>query len=356
MRSEVIDAVINERVILVMGAKDTGKTTFIRDLANELCRRGYSVGIIDADIGQSDIGPPTTIGFGIVETVLENLRDAVLQNLYFVGSISPKGHLLPIITGTRKMLDKAFACGVQKILIDTTGLVTGQLGRVLKEHKIRIVHPDVIICLQKNQECEHILKLYQSFIKPRIIRCPPDSECRTRSCTERRNYRDLVFQQYFKNAITITCALSEIGIFGARLFSGIPASSHELAQFSEEVLMKESKEIPGGSQSDSSVSENHIVWGEYLGNELYLITSKRLKYHQVLNIQRICQKVTYIRNFSVDEFENILVGVLDKNQECRSLGILRSIDFQTQQATVLTHATLQDIAGLTLSTYKIRNT
>ena len=106
MQSEVIEAAIHDRVILMMGAKDTGKTTCTRDLANELFRRGYSVGVIDADVGQSDIGPPTTIGFGTVETVLEDLSHAVVRHLYFVGSISPKGHLLPVITGTRKMLDK----------------------------------------------------------------------------------------------------------------------------------------------------------------------------------------------------------------------------------------------------------
>ena len=152
--AQILEAVLNERVIFVMGDKDTGKTTFVTRMANELFSLGYSVGIIDADIGQSDIGPPTTIGFGIVQTPLTSLRDVIVQTLYFVGAISPKSHLLPLVIGTRKMLEKALELGIQKILIDTTGLVRGQFGRVLKHYKLELVAPDVIVCLQRNSECE----------------------------------------------------------------------------------------------------------------------------------------------------------------------------------------------------------
>ncbi len=356
MQKDVIDAVLHEHIILVMGTKDTGKTTFIRDLANELFRRGYSVGIIDADVGQSDIGPPATIGFGVVAFVLEHLRDVAVQHLYFVGSISPKGHLLPIITGTRKMLDKAIARGIQKILIDTTGLISGQLGRVLKEYKIAVVNPDLIICLQKDQECEHILKQYHAFDAPRILRYLPNRECRTRSQTERRNYRSISFQQYFRDARHIACSLQHIGVFGTRLFSGIPISSDELTRFSQVIMMEGTDEMLNDSQTTGSMPENSIVWAEYVHNELHLITTKRLKYHQVLSVQRSCDNAAYIKKFTIAEFKHILVGVLDTRHECCSIGILRSINFHTQQATIFTHAKPHEIAGIVFSTYKMRET
>ncbi len=356
MRSEILEAVVNHRVILMMGGKDTGKTTCTKDLANELFRRGYSVGIIDADVGQSDIGPPTTIGFGIVERVLEKLGDVVVRHFYFSGSVSPKGHVLQIITGIRKMLDKALDSGVRKILIDTTGLVTGQLGRILKEHKIAVANPDVIICLQKSQECEHILKPYRLFRKPRIIRCIPDSQCRLRSQSDRRDFRETAFRQYFSGAGAITFSLREIGILGSRLFSGLPLSPQRLTGISEHILLPRHEEQPEEVQRDSPVSENFIIWGEYLGPELHLVTPHELTYQQRLNIKKSCGDETDIYYYSASEFNDTLVGVLDKNQEYCSLGILRSIDFPTQQATIFTPAKPEDVAGLTLSTYKMTKT
>lgn len=212
MQSDLLEAALQARVIFIMGQKDTGKTTLTRRLANALFRRGYSVGIIDADVGQSDIGPPTTIGFGIITSALKNLKDVTLQHFYFVGSISPTGHLLPMVVGTRKMLDKALACGIQKILIDTTGLVSGQLGRVLKTHKIEMVEPDLIICLQKNRECEHLLNVYTAFQKPAIFRCRPDKSCREKTSSTRQTHREKIFQRYFSQAHDITYSLTDIGI------------------------------------------------------------------------------------------------------------------------------------------------
>ena len=50
-------------VVLFIGDVDTGKTTLITYILNKLVKQGLKVGIIDADIGQSDVGPPTTIGY-----------------------------------------------------------------------------------------------------------------------------------------------------------------------------------------------------------------------------------------------------------------------------------------------------
>ncbi|HAV42591.1 TPA: polyhydroxyalkanoate depolymerase, partial [bacterium] len=112
------------RIIIVIGAVDTGKTTLVTYLANKAAEGGKVVGIVDADIGQSDIGPPTTIGLGMIKEPVEDLRKITPADLYFVGSLSPKGHLLPMVVGTRRMVEHAFQLGAQKVIIDTTGLIS----------------------------------------------------------------------------------------------------------------------------------------------------------------------------------------------------------------------------------------
>jgi len=49
--------------ILFIGDTDTGKTTLLRDIVKILISQKIQVSIIDCDIGQSFIGPPTTISF-----------------------------------------------------------------------------------------------------------------------------------------------------------------------------------------------------------------------------------------------------------------------------------------------------
>jgi len=350
---ELLNAAINERIIFVIGEKDTGKTTIVRNLANELFQRGYSVGIIDADVGQSDIGPPTTIGLGTAESVIENLGDAALQHFYFVGSTSPKGYILPIIIGVRKMLDKARMLGLQKIIFDTTGLVAGQSGRILKEYKIAAVSPDVIVCLQANHECEHILRLYDPFEKPVILRLIPDSQCRKRTIVERRNYRETAFQKYFARARDIECFLSEIGIFGTTLFSGQPLSSQQLQELSEEIRDETDGLYDKKSEIRNPKSEIRIIWGEYIGKELHLVTSHKLEYEQFIKLKQCCCNIVYVRNYTTDEFENILVGILNKTGDFCALGILRSVDFSTRQVVIRTPAAQQDIAGLKFSKHVI---
>ena len=72
----VIDAAAGAAVVVVIGESDTGKTTLVTALANAAFARGFGVGIVDADLGQSEIGPPTTIGLGRVRGPLARMGDA----------------------------------------------------------------------------------------------------------------------------------------------------------------------------------------------------------------------------------------------------------------------------------------
>ena len=57
-------AVADAAVTVVIGEVNSGKTTLVARLASALFARGRSVGVLDADVGQSEIGPPTTVGLG----------------------------------------------------------------------------------------------------------------------------------------------------------------------------------------------------------------------------------------------------------------------------------------------------
>lgn len=350
--AQVLEVALKERIIFVMGDKDTGKTTFVLALANELFHQGFSVGIIDADIGQSDIGPPTTVGFGVVQTPLTSLCDVVLQSLYFVGSISPKGCLLPLVIGTRKMLDNALNYGLQKIILDTTGLISGQLGCVLKTYKIQLTAPDVIICFQRARECEHILSAYHGFEKPIILRLLLPSQCRTKTMSDRQNHRALLFKRYFADARLIQCSLEDIGIFDTYLFKGSALSEQRIKELNREIRASTSIQTALPSQVNPPTPVfPKILWGESLGKKITLVTSQKLQYHQIMGLKTVLGKSSYIKNSTPEVYRNLLLGILNHNGECCALGILRALDFAARQASIFTCVAPQEIAAVQFSSY-----
>ena len=65
----LLDALEKEKgIAIILGATDTGKSTLAKFLIFNLCKRGLKVALVDADIGQSFLGPPTTIGFSIFKS------------------------------------------------------------------------------------------------------------------------------------------------------------------------------------------------------------------------------------------------------------------------------------------------
>ena len=195
---------------VVLGASDTGKTSLVTRLAGELARQGFRVGVVDADLGQSEIGPPTTIGLGRVDGPLPRLAAAHLEALYFVGATSAAYELRATALGAGAMVARARAAGLDRVLVDTSGLIASGLGRALKEAKIRAIDPDLLICLQRATECEHILARYADAARPEILRLPALAPGRRRSAEERRRHRHVALAAYFAGARRVEIDLARV--------------------------------------------------------------------------------------------------------------------------------------------------
>jgi polynucleotide 5'-hydroxyl-kinase GRC3/NOL9 len=322
------------RVILIIGETDTGKTSFTTHLTNGLVAGGGLVGVVDADLGQSDIGPPTTVGLGLIREPVERLAEAEVGGLYFVGSTSPQGHLLPTVIGTKLMVDKALRLGCARVLVDTSGLVQGELGRTLKQYKIELVDPDLLCCLQRAEECEPILRAYGTGSRPSVLRLAPGPVVRKRSQDERRQHRERTLQAYFHGARTLHLDLGRVVLKRPALFVGQPLVGRQLEEL-------------------SGLLNEMVLWAERRGSELLLVTPDPLKEAQVRQLARRFDEAQVV-GYSLDHFQGVLAGLDNAERETLGLGVVRAFDFAKQLLVIDTAVPEASIASVTLGRQKFR--
>ncbi len=186
-------------VVFLMGGIDSGKTRFAHDLAKRAVEAGISTAIVDGDTVQSSIGPPTTVGMKHIRSVdlLEREKLFLADVMGFVGSIIPKGHLLPLVTNAAKLTRRAKAEGAQMVIVDTTSLVSGIYGQSLKFYKMDLIHPDHVVAFERGGELEPVVGIAQRFTPSEVIECEVPPEVVPRSVDERIAFREEQFAAYF---------------------------------------------------------------------------------------------------------------------------------------------------------------
>jgi polynucleotide 5'-hydroxyl-kinase GRC3/NOL9 len=145
--------------VMIIGASDSGKSTVARYLYQELCRHGVRAAYLDADVGQSTLGLPTTLNAVLADEPGDGrFPPEGACASYFVGSTTPRGHMLPSMIGAFRLQQWSLAMGANAVVVDTTGLVDeAQGGKALKQWKIELLAPDIVIGLSRERELEPIL-------------------------------------------------------------------------------------------------------------------------------------------------------------------------------------------------------
>jgi len=188
--------------VVILGLSDTGKTFAAAKLTDEAVRAGLPAAVVDADIGQSDIGPPATVGLGIPHQPVRRLREIPPVALAFAGDSSPAGVYRYIIEGTVRLVARARRDGAQLIVVDTTGWVEGAAAVNAKVGKITSINPRHLIAIQRDGEVEPILGRLPLTIS--IHRLHPSPGVRARSRDERRMARRRSFAAYFDRARSVS--------------------------------------------------------------------------------------------------------------------------------------------------------
>ncbi len=218
---ERINPELLEGTIMVIGESDSGKTTFARYLFLQLCRCHSRVAFLDCDVGQSTLGLPTTMNLALSSGERSVFPPKGETLSYFVGSTSPRGHMLPTVIGAHKLQKKAQELGAEAIVVDTTGLVSRAAGGgALKQWKIELLKPSVLVGLERGAELEHILWPWRWDKRVRVYDLPVSEHVIEKTRTERITHREKRFLSYFQKAHALRVAFREVVVFGIEMMAG----------------------------------------------------------------------------------------------------------------------------------------
>ncbi|HEX2069048.1 MAG TPA: Clp1/GlmU family protein [Actinomycetota bacterium] len=190
-------------VVTLVGGLDSGKSTLGRAIAKQALEAGRTVAYLDTDLGQKTIGPPAAVTVRMFGNRDESASRGTgrVDALYFVGATSPQGQLLPLAVGAAKMLNWAQSRGADMVIVDTSGLVSGVYGQVLKYHKIELLQPDVVIGLQRGEELAPLLGIIQRFFSCEVLALPVPAETQTTSADQRARNREAALRNYFSGPV-----------------------------------------------------------------------------------------------------------------------------------------------------------
>jgi polynucleotide 5'-hydroxyl-kinase GRC3/NOL9 len=311
-------------VAVLLGASDAGKTTLARLLVQSWRTAGRVVGLVDSDIGQSSVGPPTTIGLAMFPPNDPRTPRATPLGLQFVGATSPPGHFLPLILGTQRLVQVAIAHGAEIVLVDTTGLILGSVAASLKWHKLLAVKPRHVLALQRADELEPLLRLIEGQAGREIHRLPVSARVLRRSHAARRTFREERFREYFASASQLDREWKELRFTRLWLHTGRRLARDELA-----LLGISLQTMP--------------LYAEALGEEGLVFVrgpASRAALFQVRNALQASDVLV----LDVEQLRGTLLGLHDREGEFLALGILQ--DFDPEQERLRLLAPLPDPARM----------
>jgi len=303
-KSVIEDIILTGHKAMVLGRVDTGKSTFCRQLAFYAQEKGLKVAIVDADVGQSWIGPPTTVG---MKVFADAPSEALFPDaFYFVGSVTPERHLLQTAVGVKCMVEKAESDNADLTIIDTTGLVDKSIGRALKQSKFDIIKPDHVVCFQRDGELEILIRGFE-IGACHIHRLEPSRYAEKKSQAFRSRYRGEQFSRYFSNAKIIKFPFSRLCGQRDAFLNGRQAKPKEIENISQ-------------------ILDMEVIYAEFFFRGMFVVTQNQLgwverqKLRSQLKIEDLIAKTP-------DDYMNSLVALVDENGDGICLGIIELVDF-----------------------------
>ncbi len=313
--------------VLLLGGPDRGKTTFARCLAARMAAHGQPSFFIDADLGQSEIGPPCCVGMGVLNMPDQSLAETAPSELIFVGDNNPVGARLEYISA----LLRASQLAAGPCVIDTGGYALTEDARRLNRAIVQAVQPQHIVALQRGNELEPLLNPLRPMYAGRLHTPPVPAELGVKPVDYRAQRRSLRLAAAFENSRLHRFDWRQTPLAGTWLGNGTPLPAHLL------VFVRQ-----------CFAPSIRVYYAETWGQELGLMVSamphpdapaRALVLQQLKKKSLVCTVAP--------QWKNLLVGLEGPKGRLLGLGLIEELDFRRTRLGVLTAVRTPE-AALTL--------
>ncbi len=185
--------------VCVYGGADSGKTTLATLLVNALVKRnGLSV-YLDLDLGQSNICPPTTIGYAAIRSPIPDVSYLRMELGEVAGYTSPTPLIEKHLQAVKKLAENLLKSYPEaSISMDLDGWVSGEQAVKHKERMLEILKPNFLALIGDSPEeikktCEKLGILYEQL--------PPPRNIRRRDQSARKRLREIAYERFLRKSV-----------------------------------------------------------------------------------------------------------------------------------------------------------
>jgi polynucleotide 5'-hydroxyl-kinase GRC3/NOL9 len=297
---------------MILGPVESGKTTLSAFISNFLLENGYRVALIDADIGQEDLAPPTFIALTYPRKPFIWQRTLLAESIRFVGCNSPQYCSARLVVALKDLVDEAMASGVDAVVINTDGWVQTPAAMDLKLTLIRWVKPNVVISLS-NSLTAIIRRSLPELVD--VMYAPSPKVLRERGREDRKKLRAQAYERFLKDGREVTLSFSEVKIIGSCVVAGNKIDLGELTSYvrlAPDIMSK-------------------LLYASLYENILNLVVTDR-------NVSRLVSPLPgySINIIQVDDARGLVVGVLNEELKDVSIGVIKDIDYIKERIKIIT--------------------
>jgi len=319
-------------VALVMGAVDSGKTSLCTFLANNALRAKRTVGVIDADLGQSDIGPPTTVGLAYIHKPIRDLFYAKAEEVHFIGLTSPGGAESRVVTCINDFKKRAFQEAKDFLVINTDGWVEGEDAVQYKVMLVEKVVPSIVVGIEGEKELSPILS---RLSKPSALTIETSTAVKKRDRDQRKALRELGYKKHLRNSKVEAFPLSWIKIEGIHSSPSLFLTNERLRKIEEALGVR--------TVFCEETVEAILV---------FLKRNQSVDFEKLYKAKEVFKKKVEVMHQG-DE-RGLLVGLHDAENEFLGLGVISSIDYRRKVMKVSTPVT-REVATIKVGGIKLDN-
>ncbi|MEM0444656.1 MAG: polynucleotide 5'-hydroxyl-kinase [Nitrososphaerota archaeon] len=181
--------------VMVVGGVDTGKTSLLTYLYNRLVPKGGTT-IVDLDVGQSEICPPTTMAVATGTRPSPTFSSFKPATIYPYGYTSPSyaiRHSLKTVTELASSIESA-----GRVLINTDGWIDHERAREYKSQLIKIFKPSHVVLIGVGNPGEMVESALE--VGAKVFNLPGPGTVLRRDQEARKQIREMNYTRFLRGA------------------------------------------------------------------------------------------------------------------------------------------------------------